>query len=375
MVLMTEKITGILKEIGKKQFAVRTQERSYRRGVAEVMVRQNLAAEYSLTEGAAVCGETERKKGKRVLTSIETLGGLEPAAFNERRHFSDLVAVDPHERFDLGSSGQESMRIVDLIAPIGKGTRQLIVSPPKAGKTVLLEHIVQAIRHCAPETRVIVLLVDERPEEVTHFRRSVEGAEVVASTSDHGPDEHAELCELILAHVQSELECGREVVLLIDSLTRMGRAFNNRTRRRGRQRRPTMSGGLEAGILEVPRRLFGLARTVENGGSITIVATCLINTGSRMDQLIFEEFKGTGNSEIVLDRSLAEARVFPAIDIPASGTRKEAILYSEAHSQGLITLRRVLSNYGSRDATSALFKLLNKYPTNEEFLESMSAQS
>lgn len=372
---MTEKITGILKEIGKKQFAVRTQERSYRRGVAEVMVRQNLAAEYSLTEGAAVCGETERKKGKRVLTSIETLGGLEPTAFNERRHFSDLVAVDPHERFDLGSSGQESMRIVDLIAPIGKGTRQLIVSPPKAGKTVLLEHIVQAIRHCAPETRVIVLLVDERPEEVTHFRRSVEGAEVVASTSDHGPDEHAELSELILAHAQSELECGREVVLLIDSLTRMGRAFNNRTRRRGRQRRPTMSGGLEAGILEVPRRLFGLARTVENGGSITIVATCLINTGSRMDQLIFEEFKGTGNSEIVLDRSLAEARVFPAIDIPASGTRKEAILYSEAHSQGLITLRRVLSNYGSRDATSALFKLLNKYPTNEEFLESMSAQS
>ena len=157
------------------------------------------------------------------------------------------------------------MRIVDLIAPIGKGTRQLIVSPPKAGKTVLLEQIVLAIRQCSPKSRVIVLLVDERPEEVTHFSRSVEGAEVVSSTSDHTADEHTELCELILAHVQTELECGREVVLLIDSLTRMGRAFNNRTRGRGR-RRATMSGGLEAGILEIPRRLFGLARTVENGG-------------------------------------------------------------------------------------------------------------
>lgn len=375
MVLMAEKINGILKHIGKRQFAVRTLERSYRRGVNEIMVLPNLVQKYNLTEGTAVYGETERRKGKRVLKSIETLGGLAPEVFNDRLHFSNLVAVDPYERFDLGCSGQESMRIVDLIAPIGKGTRQLIVSPPKAGKTVLLEQIVQAIRQCSPDSRVIVLLVDERPEEVTHFRRSVEGAEVVASTSDHNADEHAELSELILAHVQTELECGREVVLLIDSLTRMGRAFNNRTRGRGRQRGHTMSGGLEAGILEVPRRLFGLARSIENGGSITIIATCLINTGSRMDQLIFEEFKGTGNSEIVLDRSLAEARVFPAIDIPASGTRKEAVLYNEAHSQGLITLRRVLSNYGSRDATVALFKLLKKYPTNEEFLESMSAQS
>jgi len=172
----------------------------------------------------------------------------------------------------------------------------------------------------------------------------VEGAEVVASTSDHSADEHAELAELMLAHVQTEVECGREIVLLIDSLTRMGRAFNNRGRRRGAPRRQTMSGGLEAGILEIPRRLFGLARKIENGGSATIIATCLINTGSRMDQLIFEEFKGTGNSEIVLDRTLAEARIFPSIDIPASGTRKEAKLYSDDDTRGLATLRRVLSN-------------------------------
>jgi transcription termination factor Rho len=217
--------------------------------------------------------------------------------------------------------------------------------------------------------------VDERPEEVTQFRRATEGAEVVASTSDHSADEHVELAELMLAHVQTELECGREVVLLIDSLTRLARAFNSRIRRRGAQRRHTMSGGLEAGILQIPRRLFGLARNAENGGSVTIIATCLINTGSRMDQLIFEEFKGTGNSEIVLDRSLAEARIFPAIDIPASGTRKETKLYSEDDSRGLATLRRVVSNYGPVEAMASLFKLLKKYPSNKEFLQGMCSGS
>ncbi len=372
---MGDTATGILKHVGNRQFAMRTFERSYRAGENELMVQPDLARRLPLAEGAAVAGQIGRNKGKTRLVAVDTLGGLQPKAFGARPHFTDLVAIDPHERFDLGACGQESMRIVDLIAPIGKGTRQLIVSPPKAGKTVLLEQIVQAIRYSSPETRVIILLADERPEEVTQFRRSVEGAEVVASTSDHTADEHAELAELMLAHVQTELECGREVVLMIDSLTRLGRAFNNRTRRRGRSRGHTMSGGLEAGILEIPRRLFGLARNVENGGSITIIATCLINTGSRMDQLIFEEFKGTGNSEVVLDRALAEARVFPAIDLPASGTRKEARLYSEDHSRGLTTLRRVLSSYGQRGATEALFKLLKKYPTNKEFLESMSSQS
>lgn len=372
---VTDTISGILKCIKKHQFVVRTADRSFRPGRAEVMVHPDLCGRFSLTEGAAVTGLLERKKGKRILMEIESLGGMQPEAFEKRVHFTDLVAIDPHERFDLGGCGQESMRIVDLIAPIGKGTRQLIVSPPKAGKTILLEQIVQAIGHCSPQSRIIVLLVDERPEEVTHFRRAVENAEVVASTSDHSADEHTELAELILAHVQTELECGREIVLLIDSLTRLGRAFNNRVRRRGAPRGHTMSGGLEAGILDIPRRLFGLARNVENGGSVTIIATCLINTGSRMDQLIFEEFKGTGNSEIVLDRSLAEARIFPAIDIPASGTRKEAKLYSDEHTRGLATLRRVLSNYGAREAMESLFKLLNKYPDNGQFLRSMCAES
>lgn len=357
----------------KQRFAVRTAKRSYRPDRFEVMVQRDLVRRFGLIEGAAVTGATERKGGRARLVSVESVAGMAPEAFSERPHFTDLVAIDPHERFDLGASGEESMRIVDLIAPIGKGTRQLIVSPPKAGKTVLLEHTVHAIRKCSPESRIIVLLVDERPEEVTHFKRAVEGAEVVASTSDHTADEHAEVAELILGHVQTELECGREIVLMIDSLTRLGRAFNNRRKGGNGRRGHTMSGGLAAGVLEIPRRLFGLARNVENGGSVTIIATCLIDTGSRMDQLIFEEFKGTGNSEIVLDRNLAEARIFPAIDIPASGTRKEAILYSDKHTQGLTTLRRVLSGYGTKGAMGSLFKLLKRYPDNAEFLESMSA--
>ncbi len=369
---MSDAITGILKRLGRQQFVVRTPDRSYRKAQLEIMVSPKLVREYALSEGVAVTGQVERKNREARLVSLETLGGMEPKAFEKRPRFSDMVVIDPHQRFELGLSGNKSMRIIDLISPIGKGTRQLIVSPPKAGKTVLLEQMATAIHECSPETRIIVLLIDERPEEVTQFRRTAKCAEVIASTSDQSVDEQVALAELMLCHVQMELECGREVVVLIDSLTRLGRAFNNRGNRRGGRRRgSTMSGGLESGAMEIPRRLFGLARTIENGGSVTIIATCLINTGSRMDQLIFEEFKGTGNSEVVLDRSLAEARIFPAINIPASGTRKEAKLYSPEHNQGLATLRRVLSSYGTRDAMESLFKLLNKYSDNRAFLESM----
>ncbi|MBN1796211.1 MAG: transcription termination factor Rho [Sedimentisphaerales bacterium] len=369
---MADTISGILKCINRQQFAVRLADKSYRREPAEIMVNPDLVRRFALIEGAAVTGQVEPGRGKKKMVSIETLGGMKPEDFGKRSRFSDLVAIDPHERFDLSLSGQESMRIIDLISPIGKGTRQLIVSPPKAGKTVLLEQLIDAIHRCSPKSRIIALLVDERPEEVTHFKRATTGAEIVASTSDNSAAEHVALANLILAHVQAELECGHEIVLLIDSLTRLGRAFNSMGRR-GAPRGHTMSGGLEAGIMEVPRRLFGLARAVENGGSATIIATCLINTGSRMDQMIFEEFKGTGNSEVVLYRSLAEARIFPAIDIPASGTRKEAKLYSDNHNKGLVTLRRVLSGYGQREAMDCLFKLLKQYPSNSEFLESMCA--
>jgi transcription termination factor Rho len=369
---MSEALTGMLKRINKDQFSLRTADRSYRPGPLMASVPPDLVRRFGLLEGAMVTGEVDVRKGKRVLAEIDTVGGLAPEAFRRRPRFSDLTAVDPYERFNLGACGQESMRLVDLIAPIGKGTRQLIVSPPKAGKTVLLEQMSHAILHDSPRARIIVLLVDERPEEVTHFRRSCPGVEVVASTSDHVAEEHCELAELMLAHVQTELECGHEIVLMIDSLTRVGRAFNSRPRRGGESSRPTMTGGLEAGILEVPRRLFGLARNIEDGGAVTIIATCLVDTGSKMDQLIFEEFKGTGNSELVLDRQLAELRIFPAINIPASGTRKEAKLYSQQHMKGLVTLRRVIANYQPRDAMESLFKLLRKYRTNEQFLDAMS---
>jgi transcription termination factor Rho len=372
---MDDTTTGILKCVNKTQFVVRSPERNYRPSGPEVSVHPDLVQKYALSEGTAITGTIERKKSKARMMSVESLGGISPEDFAKRPHFADLVAIDPHERFDLGACGDQSMRIVDLIAPMGKGTRQLIVSPPKAGKTVLLEQIVQAIGHCSPQTRIIVLLVDERPEEVTHFRRTLTNAEVVASTSDHSAAQHVELVELMLAHVQSELECGRDIVLLVDSLTRVARAFNSAGRRKGSPRGHTMSGGLEAGIMETPRRLFGLARKIEDGGSITIIATCLVDTGSRMDQLIFEEFKGTGNSEIVLDRALAEARIFPAIDIPASGTRKEARLYNDDNTRGLATLRRVLSNYDARGAMHSFFKLLNEYPDNQQFLKSMAAQT
>lgn len=368
-------VEGILKRNKNQIFTLRLLDRSLRPGPKEIQVPRQLVQKYSLVEGVSLTGTLERKSGKSRLTRIDRLCGLAPDVFMGRTPYADLAAVDPVDRFDLGITGETSLRMVDLIAPIGKGTRQLIVSPPKAGKTVLLEQMAQSLRGQSPDSHIIVLLIDERPEEVTGFKRAVDGVHILSSTSDHSADEHCELAELVLAHTQVELECGKDVILLIDSLTRLGRAFNNRRQGRPRQRGHTMSGGLEAGVLEIPRRLFGLARRIENGGSVTIIATCLVDTGSRMDQLIFEEFKGTGNSEIVLDRSLAEARIFPAIDIPASGTRKEMHLYSEHATHGLATLRRVLSNYNPKDAIGALQKLLDQFSTNEAFLENMAVEA
>jgi transcription termination factor Rho len=255
---------------------------------------------------------------------------------------------------------------VDLIAPIGKGTRGLIVSPPKAGKTTLLSKLSNAIGTASPEARIVVLLIDERPEEVTYFRRGVD-AEVIASSSDQPVREHMALMELMLAHIRVELECGRDVVVLLDSLTRLARAFNLGARGTGR----SLSGGLDASAMDIPRRFFGLARNVEGGGSVTILGTILVDTGSRMDQLIFEELKATGNSEIVLDRALAQAFIFPAINIAASGTRREELLYRAEEMPRLRALRRALAGYPPREAMLKLLSLLEKYPTNAELLGAM----
>ena len=364
---MSNTVSGVLKFTKKGEGVMREPAFSFRRRPDEVRVPSGLIRQYRLVEGAAITGTTRKERQGPILSLVESICGLPPEAFYGRRSYTALTAIDPCQRFNLSASGEASMRIVDLMAPIGKGTRGMIVSPPKAGKTILLEQIARAIHADDPSTRIIVLLIDERPEEVTYFRRAVE-AEVLSSSSDQSVQEHVELAELTMAHIRTELECGRDVVLLVDSLTRMGRAFNQQ----GSGTRRTMSGGLEAGALELPRRFFGLARNIEGGGSVTIIATALIDTGSRMDQLIFEEFKGTGNSEIVLVRSLAEAHIFPAINLRASGTRKEERLYSPEESKSLAGLRRMLADKKPGEAMESLLKMIQKYPTNGELLKSIS---
>ncbi len=340
--------------------------RPFEPGADEIVVSRGLVKEYNLVQGASVTGPVGKDKKVPQLTIVESVCGLTSEQFKKRTPYTHLVAIDPSDRFQLAVTGDMSMRVVDLVAPIGKGTRGMIVSPPKAGKTTLLEQIARAIHAGDPKTRILVLLIDERPEEVTHFRRAVD-AEVMASSSDRSIEEHVGLAELMLAHVRTELECGHDIVVLVDSLTRMGRVFNLKSRGRGK----TLSGGLDARALEIPRRFFGLARNIEDGGSVTIIATALIDTGSRMDQLIFEEFKGTGNSEIVLDRVLAESRIFPAINVAASGTRKEERLYGPDETKRLATMRRGLVGLKPKDAMTSLLEALGSYPTNEEFLQSI----
>ncbi|MBW1852045.1 MAG: transcription termination factor Rho [Deltaproteobacteria bacterium] len=352
---MTDTVSGVLKITKKEGGVLRDPAFSFRKQPGEIRVPVSLIREYHLVEGATVTGSVRQGGSGPSLSSVESISELTPMAFHDRRPYKTLTAIDPCERFHLAASGETSMRIVDLVAPIGKGTRGLIVAPSKAGKTTLMEHMTKAIHAGNPGTRIIVLLIDERPEEVTYFRRAVAAQSM---------EEHVELVEMTLAHIRTDLECGRDVVVLVDSLTRMGRVFNLKGSGTGR----TLSGGMEAGALEFPRRFFGLARNIEGGGSITIIATALVETGSRMDQLIFEEFKGTGNNEIVLDRSLAEAHIFPAINILASGTRKEERLYSPAENKQLSKLRRMLADLKPGEAMESLLRLINKYPTNEELI-------
>jgi len=366
---MTDHTSGVLQLLRQGGGFLRDPLVSFQPTPVDVFVPQKLIQQHGLVEGAVVAGPTQRGTKNDQLADVESVCGLPPDRFAARTRFERLVAIDPNERFRLGDSGDLSMRIYELIAPIGKGTRGLIVAPPKSGKTILLEQIARSIRLCAPQTRILVLLVDERPEEVTHFRRSVE-AEVLASSNDQSIDAHVNLAELTLAHIRCELECGRDVVVLIDSITRLSRAFNLA----GSGANRTLSGGLDAKALEIPRRFFGLARNIERGGSVTVIATALVQTGSRMDDLIFEEFKATGNSELVLDRSLAEARIFPAINLPASSTRKEELLYLPDQVEKLGLLRRALAGRDPKSALLGLIKLLEREPSNDEVLRRLKAK-
>ena len=344
-------------------------------GPGDVFVMRSFVDRMRLREGIHVKGtavppEEARGRGQLMhLMHVDEINGLSVEEYARTPDFNSLTSIDPTERLELSKgSNNMSMRVLDLIAPIGKGQRGLIVAPPKTGKTTLIEEIAEAVADNHPEIHLVVLLVDERPEEVTHLKRRVRG-EVIASSADQGAVEHLQVSRLVLERVKRIVECGLDVVMLLDSITRMARASNRETRR-GK----TMSGGVDSRALEFPRKFFGAARNAENGGSLTIIATALIDTGSQMDEVIFQEFKGTGNLEIVLDRRLAERRIFPAIDISKSGTRKEEKLFDAETTPKIHLLRRALADKKPVEAMEMLLREMGKDKDNQEFLARFRSQ-
>ena len=355
---------GIL-EIEPKGFGfVRPFSTTLQRSPSDCFVTVQSIRKFNLRPGVRIRAAASRGKGQSPqVTEIESVNGLRPEEWFRVREFAMHEVVSPTEWIRLEGKGNDrAMRVVDLFCPLGRGQRALIVSPPKAGKTMLLQQLAHAISENYADIDVAMLLVDERPEEVTEMRRSVRG-EVFASSSDTERGTQVRLAMLVLEYVKRKVEAGRDVVLLLDSLTRLGRAFNIHQKGTGR----TLSGGVDARALEIPKRIFGAARKLEDHGSLTIIATALIETNSRMDELIFQEFKGTGNMELVLDRELSNERIFPAINLGLSGTRREELLFGhEAGSYQL--LRRSLSRKSPREAMLAVQKMLAQYPTNESLV-------
>ena len=360
---------GVLEILPEGFGFLRRLENRYQPHPADVHVPRGLIRSLQLKPGSEIRGKvTSQAEGgrKRQLGEVELVDGVDPAQARERPQFRSLVSVDPFERLRIDAFNDESMRVVDLLTPIGKGQRGLIVAPPKTGKTMLLQKLAQSISEAHPEVHLMMVLINERPEEVTEMRRTVKG-EVLYSSSDEMSKKHVNVAEIVLERARRLVESGRDVVILLDSITRMARAYNIEHRGTGR----TMSGGLGAGSMTKPREFFGAARKVEDGGSLTILATALIDTGSRMDDVIFEEFKGTGNMELVLSRELADRRIWPAIDIPASGTRKEEKLRDPATQRRVNLLRRALSDLSPERAMQALLRKLGETPSNQAFLEKM----
>ena len=324
---------------------------------------------YRLESGVQIEGQAKSGGDRPRLAEITAIEGMPPEEYREKAiPFSELVSIDPLERFRLETDPEKlEMRVSELIAPLGKGQRCLIVSPPKAGKTTLLQQMAHAIAVNHPEAEIFVLLVDERPEEVTEWRRSIVRGQVFASSSDQSMESHVRLSEMVMERARRLVEMGRDIVIFMDSLTRMSRAYNNMQRGSGR----ILSGGIDARTMERPRRHFGAARNVEHGGSLTMVATCLIDTGSRMDEVIFQEFKGTGNMELVLDRKLFEKRIFPCINIPQSGTRKEEKLYPKDQVEKMYLMRRALSTLSPAPAMELLLQKVGEFKSNADFLSSL----
>ena len=352
--------TGVFENAGRDAGFIREMSIGFMRRPTDPIMPRQMLHKLQLRNGAYIEGlSRQNRKGKAVVTDIQKINGLPPDEWMKTVPFDRGTVIAPEEHLVLEDETNDvSMRVVDLICPIGLGQRALIVSPARAGKTILLQKMAQSVANSQTGKRVVMLLVDERPEELTDMRRSVNG-EIFGSSNDRDSESHLRVAQLAAEYAKRWVEAGEDVVLFLDSLTRLGRAFNRGQQGSGR----TMSGGIDIKALEMPRKIFGAARKIENGGSLTIVATILVDTGSRMDEVIFEEFKGTGNSELVLDRSLVEERIFPAINIAKSGTRREELLW-KGFTEALQMLRRYLSTLQARDATVKLIELVKKTPDN-----------
>lgn len=362
-------VTGILEIMSEGFGFIRTD--NYLPSAGDVFLHSNYIRRFNLRTGDQITGPVRPKKDSdkyAPLQYIKEVNGLPPEKMMRRPHFDKLTPIYPDVRYVLETHKIElSTRIIDLIAPIGKGQRGMIVSPPKAGKTILLQKIANAISTNNPDSKLIVLLIDERPEEVTDMQRSING-EVVYSTFDKKPENHTKIVELVLERAMRLVELGQDVVILLDSMTRLSRAYNLTINPTGR----TLSGGLDPGALYGPKRFFGAARNIENGGSLTIIATSLIDTGSRMDEVIFEEFKGTGNMEVYLDRKLSEKRIFPAIDINKSGTRREELLLTEKELDAVWSIRKAFGQLDTTAVTEMIINLLLKTQSNQQFVQSVN---
>ncbi len=371
-------LDGMIKKVGVLEVLpdgygfLRSHEYNYLPSPDDIYVSPSQIKRFSLRLGDTVWGDVRPpKEGERffALIQVDKINGRQPAAIEERQSFDYLTPLFPEEHLKLETKSTEySMRIFDLFAPIGKGQRGLIVAQPKTGKTILLQKIANAITENHPEVHLLILLVDERPEEVTDMERHVK-AEVISSTFDQDPERHVEVASIVLEKAKRLVEAKQDVVILLDSITRLARAHNAVAPDPGR----TLSGGIEAGALRGPKRFFGAARNVEEGGSLTIIGTALIDTGSRMDEVIFEEFKGTGNMELVLNRQMADRRIFPAIDVVKSGTRREELLVHEAKLSRIWILRKLLADMDPIQAMQFLLDRMRGTKDNDEFLVTMNS--
>ncbi|MEY3906719.1 MAG: hypothetical protein RIR59_1542 [Pseudomonadota bacterium] len=353
---------------------LRAPESNYLAGPDDIYVSPNMVRKFGLRTGDTVEGEIRGPKdGERyfALTTIKSINFDDPDVVRHRVNFDNLTPLYPDERLKLDTLDptvkDKSARVIDIISPQGKGQRALIVAPPRTGKTVLLQNIAKAITDNHPEVFLLVLLVDERPEEVTDMQRSVKG-EVISSTFDEPASRHVQVAEMVIEKAKRLVEHKKDVVILLDSITRLGRAYNTVVPSSGK----VLTGGVDANALQRPKRFFGAARNIEEGGSLSIIATALIDTGSRMDEVIFEEFKGTGNSEIVLDRKVADKRIFPALDVGKSGTRKEELLVEKDKLTKMWVLRRILMQMGTVDAMEFLLDKMKDSKTNDDFFDSMN---